>query len=486
MNKTAKTILAACLALGLATPAMAEFKLNGYYRLMGYNSEVRSDAAANILTGTGNAAFTDNQADEEGESRQFIDQRLRLKATYTLNDNVAVVWFGEIDTIWGTAGGALGADNVNVETKNAYLDLKSGDTSAILGVQGIADSYQGVLYNDDMAGVSATHKIGNTTLNLVYAKLWEDNRSDDDDADLYSVGVKQKISDTVKLGADLFYMDINDAQNVYDTTVASYLPAAITGFQPNANPIPWNDQVAAEAWAIGVNADATFGNFNVNGFAIYEDLSVEFDRTAALFANAVYGDDNVDGSAWLATAKGTMKIDGGDVGLRVLYISPNDDSDAADQWIGNLGEYEFPGENLMQFMVDAYVCNYGKESYAWQDSVDQGYGLLAFVASGNHKLPSDMYLKWGAGYFLAADDEAKGSTGIYGDNNEFVGDTRGGGDTLGYELAVRFGKKYFEKVDVSVNASYAGYGDFYDNTARGVNNDPDSTYKTYLMLNVPF
>ncbi len=36
--------------------------------------------------------------------------------------------------------------------------------------------------------------------------------------------------------------------------------------------------------------------------------------------------------------------------------------------------------------------------------------------------------------------------------------------TLGYELCARIGKKFFEKVDVSLNASYADYGDFYDNT----------------------
>jgi hypothetical protein len=143
----------------------------------------------------------------------------------------------------------------------------------------------------------------------------------------------------------------------------------------------------------------------------------------------------------------------------------------------------------MQFMVDKFVCNYGKESYAWNDAVDNGYGLMALMASGNHKLPSDMYLNWGAGYFMAADEKAKGST---------FGETEG--DTLGWEVAARVGKKFFEKVDVSINGSYADYDDFYDYTSAPfsyttsdgsaeitqLGDDPDATYKVYLMVNVPF
>lgn len=459
MNKTVRILLALGLILAVATPALAEFKLNGYYRLMGYSGEVRSGAILSGVAAGDSEAITN---DEEGDSRQMIDQRLRLMATYSLNDNVSVVWFGEIDTPWGISGGSLGADDKNVETKNAYIALKSGDTAAKIGVHGAADVYQGVLYNDDMAGVSVSHKMGNATINALYAKLYEDTRSDDDDVDMYNVGAKFKVSDTFNIGADLNFMDINDAQAITrNDTVADYIPESVWG-----GAVPLNDLVTAEVYTLGVNADATFGTFKLDGFVLYQDLSVDVDLP---------GFESVDGNAWLATVKGTMKLDNGDVGLRVLYVSPNDDDDDyADQWIGNLGEYEFPGENLMQFMVDAYVCNYGKESYAWNDSVDNGYGLMAFMASGNHNLPSNMYLKWGAGYFMAADEDAE--AGYYGETE---------GDSLGWELAARVGKKYFEKVDVSLNASYADYGDFYDYSAEN-KDDPDATYKAYLMVNVPF
>ena len=482
MSKVTRILLAIGLILAVATPALAEFKLNGYYRLMGYSAEVRSDANSNVLTGVGagKGLSQPNGQDEEGDSRQFVDQRLRLMATYDLNDNVGIVYFAEIDTVWGdvNGGGALGADKINVETKNAYLNLKSGDTAAKLGVHAVNDGvYQGVMYNDDMAGLSVTHKIDNITLNALYAKLWEDSRSYHDDTDLYTVGAKMKVSDKFTVGADVFYLDVNDADQVYNSTAASYLPASLFWVQPGGTYPYTTDKVSAEVWTVGLNAAAAFGAFKLDGFALYQDLSVDIDTPAG---------GSLDGNAWLASVKGSMKLDNGDVGLRFLYVSPNDDNpekDGVDQWVGNLGEYEFPGENLMQFMVDAFVCNYGKESYAWQDAVDQGYGLMAFMLSGNHNLPQAMYLKWGAGYFMAAKDDADSATGLYGAGNKFI--NRKGGDTLGYEIAARFGKKYFEKVDVSLNASYADYGDFYDKTAIG-GKDPDATYKTYLMVNVPF
>ena len=128
MNKATRILLAIGLILAVAAPAFAEFKLNGYYRLIGYGEEKK---APNANTGT----------KEDGDSQQFIDQRLRMRANWTLNDNVGLVYFAEVDTTWGENNKAAvgqggqsylwtgGADGVNVETKQAFLDLKFGDTA---------------------------------------------------------------------------------------------------------------------------------------------------------------------------------------------------------------------------------------------------------------------------------------------------------------------------------------------------------------------
>jgi len=275
-----------------------------------------------------------------------------------------------------------------------------------------------------------------------------DSRGDWDDLDFYGLELKQKFSDNFSAGIAAYFKDDN---------------------RDNASNVQVGDK---EIYFYGVNADAKFGNFGLNGFFMMQDG--EYDAEAAT------GDYDIEGMA--ATLKGTMKLSNGDIGLRAIYFSEDDDDQDNGRWQGFQGEYFFVNDNQMQFLVDKYVANDGKEMYAIKDSVDQGYGLLAFVASGNHKLPSDMYLNWGAGYYMAM-DESRDDESV--DSRE--------GDQLGYEVCVRFGKKFLEKVDISLNASYAGYGDFYDNTvdtngsaAGGFDEDPDDTYKGYLMVSVPW
>ncbi|RPJ13975.1 MAG: hypothetical protein EHM37_06555, partial [Deltaproteobacteria bacterium] len=169
MNKVTHILLAIGLILAVATPALAEFKFNGVYNLKMYSEEKKSTGG-----------------DEKGKSEQFIDQRFRAKLTYTLNDNVAVVYFGEVDTVWGEEskgnigdGGQVtvrtsGADGVNIETKNVYLDLKFGDTAAGLGIQTLGDAFGGIVFFEDIPALKVTHKMGNTTLSALYSKWDED------------------------------------------------------------------------------------------------------------------------------------------------------------------------------------------------------------------------------------------------------------------------------------------------------------------------
>jgi len=487
-----RILLALGLILAVATPALAEFKLNGYYRLMGYSAEVRSGAA------TVEGGYAADTKDEEGDSRQMIDQRLRMMLTYSLNDNVSIVYHGEIDTVWGETskgniggGGKLGSDGVNVETKNVYLDLKSGGTSARLGIQTIADSYQGIAFFDDMAGVNFTHKMGNTTLNLAYSK-WDEgtssnSRSNYDDSDLYVADIKQKFNDNFTVGASVYFLQDNTQEDLataaglacIDANANNKCDAGETVIVPTAAGAAGSSLNARESelYYYGLNAAVKFGNFGIDGFFLMMDGENDYLNKA----------DN-DIEAYAASAKVNMKLGNGDVGLRAMYFSDDDDAKDDGAWRTPTGRYDFVNDNLMQFLTDKFICNYGKERYAMADAAEAGYGLLGLVASGNHKLPADMYLNWGAGYFRALEDERNGGA-KHIDNRE--------GKTLGWEVAARVGKKFFEKVDVSLNGSYADYGDFYDYTSTGLSfntdgsvktlgDDPDATYKAYLMVNVPF
>ena len=486
MNKTVKTILAAVLALAVATPALAEFKVSGFYRLMGYSNELK------------NSKYPD------GDSQAWVDQRMRAQLVNNLNDNVSITYQAEIDIPWGTdnastAGndGAFDGDGVNVETKHLYLDLKSGDTTARLGLQGVADQFEGMVVLGDMTGGVVNHKINNTSFSLVYAK-WDENngtqstnvvsagRSNWDDTDFYAVTVNQKFNDNFKAGAAVYYLDANDVTdlraNLSGTTASIAFANGVEGMDRVADP----DRADAEIFFYGLNGEVKFGSFAINGFVLYQEGEVKYNN------NVSPDKKNQDSSALAASVKGMMKLDNGNVGLRAIYISEDDDKKDNGYWMGSFGEYDFVNENQMIFLTDKFVCNAWKERYAMDDAASAGFGLLAFVLSGNHNLPSNMYLNWGAGYYMAVDEERNDPTAPKPAKGVSVnGSDYRRGDTLGYELSARIGKRFFEKVDVSLNAAFADFGDFYDDTVVDVNknnkvSDPDSIYKAYLMVNVPF
>jgi len=440
-----KIFLVIGLVMAVASPALAEFKLNGYYRLQGYS------------------VVTKSTTDSDGNSQAFINQRLRLKATYSLNDQVDVVYFGEVDTDWGesdkmgTGGGKLGTDGVNFETKNAYLHLKYPDSGCgmIAGLQGLKDAFEGVVYYDDMAALKLYSKLGDADLNLIYSKWDEgddtvlpvpsaDKRSDWDDTDIYGIELSNKFSDGFKLGAAAYFLDINAGIDVDGGGTVDY----------DDTEVIW----------LGLNGDIRSGDFALSFFGAYQD----FDSKTAPTHDIGYSD--VDGEAYAASVKANVIIPKGDMGLRLIYFSENDTLRDADVWAGGFGAFEFAGENLMFFLPDVYVTDHGKERYALVDAAYSGAGLLGAVFNGKVNLPSDMYAKWGVGYFRA-----------------MQGDDR----TLGYEVAGQIGKKVAEKVDLSLRGAYAGFGDFYDNSVDSNgdtigDDDPDDIYKAVAMINVAF
>jgi hypothetical protein len=465
--------LAIGLILAVATPALAEVKFSGFYRLMGYSA---SQLNTNV---------------RHGDSQQFIDQRLRAQITNTLNDNVAITYQAEIDTPWGEqskggigGGGQFETDGVNVETKHLYLDLKQGDTSARLGLQAYGDEFQGMVVFADMAGATVKHKIGNTSLGLLYGK-WDENdgngdnaypmqnagRSDWDDTDFYGVTVSQKISDTFKVGAAVYLLDANDVTDF--GTTGSTVGGGLHGLTPVAAP---DDHADVKIWYYGLTADAKFGDFGVEGFVLRQEGSVNFNTDPET--------KDISSQAWMASAKGTMKLANGNIGLRGIFITDDESNDDSEQWLGSFGEYDFVNENQSIFLTDKFVCNYTKERYAMTSAANQGYGLWAFILSGNHTLPKDMYANWGLGYYRS----------VSNDTND--GPNTRDGKKLGWEGDLRVGKKFFEKVDVSLNAAYAKLGSFYDNQFEKNNggpradghNDyhPYNLHKVYLMVNVPF
>ena len=290
----------------------------------------------------------------------------------------------------------------------------------------------------------------NTSFKVAYSKWDEDDRdtanqaerSDWDDFDFYVAEVGQKFSDNFTGGLGLYWMDNNSNDSA--------------GTGAAINTLDYTDDI----YFAGVNADWKINDkFGINGFFMYEGGERDYsNRYSSLPANQ---QKDFDFQAMAASVKGTMKIESGDLNVRVIYFSEDDDDKDNGRWQGFKGQYAFVKENQMQFLTDPYVMNDGKERYAEADAAEAGFGLLAVVLSGNHKLPENLYLNWGAGYYTAIDDERDDPSGYTTRISTTIVKTK----TLATNFAPAFGKKFFEKVDVSLNGSYAGYGDFYKSTA---------------------
>ncbi len=428
MSKYMKIIVAALMAVAMAAPAFADSKISGYFR----NQFIADNLGASATS-----------ADKRTAAQ--VDQRLRIRYQNNLNEYVHFVYYGEVDTLWGQpskgaigGGGQLGADGVNVETKNAYLDFKIPNSiwSVRTGVQGFGDRFENVLVADDMAGIQINHKfLPNLDVTTAYFKWSEGNTSQWDDRNLYAIQTAFKVMDNFNLNVDGYWLE--------DDTV---------------------NGVANDLYTIGVAADGKVAMVGLSGFAFYQFGQAE-PRVGT----------SLDYSAYAASGKATAKVGPAALGLRLSYFSEDDDRTDNDleSVQGGVGAYEFAGENLMIFFSDKFYNNTNGGRKAMTDAAFAGYGLFAINATADFKLPANLYLNAGAGYFMALEEAPTGAASLKREDSD-----------LGFEIAARIGTKVAEKVDVSLGGAYAVLGDFYKTSPTAA--DPDDYYKVNFMFNVGF
>jgi hypothetical protein len=163
-------VLAVLVAIAIAVPAFAvEFQYGGMYRL-------RFQGKNNVRDGLDTDKTVYNYRGERFDSDDaslWIDQRLRLFFTFVASERLQLVTKWEVDTQWGDApsGGDVGADSVNYEMKNVYLDfmIPYTPTRARVGVQGFTPpGVGGWIVDDDFSMVRLTTPIDPVTIDIGY------------------------------------------------------------------------------------------------------------------------------------------------------------------------------------------------------------------------------------------------------------------------------------------------------------------------------
>ncbi|RME23142.1 MAG: hypothetical protein D6800_10260, partial [Candidatus Zixiibacteriota bacterium] len=408
--------------------------------------------------------------------------------TNTLNDYVSFVYYAEVDTPWGQAGstpsgstetgGTDGADGVNLETKNVYLDVKIPDTmfKVRAGIQGLGNKNYTII-GDDIPALRVDAKVSDQlSIVALYSKFFEDQKTQWDDEDFYFLLAKFKPTDASKLNVGLIWYDSNGLNDRG--------AAAMTGLMTSPvllNLTPGKQGPVTVASALGYD-DADLYILHADGSFDLGMVKVEAQAAYQFGSAQGAGMSDIDFGGYMASAKASANVGAADVGLRLTYYSSDDNANDND-WEGFVGDvtgaaYEFPGENLHIFFADKYYNNTAGGRLAMTEAAYTGAGLFAINGTANVKLGGGYDLKAGAGYFMALEDTFSG-TKVFKDTD------------MGFEVGVDFGRKLAEKVDVRLIGSYAVLGDFfaYDGSIDpnfDNNNDPDDIYLTKAVINVSF
>src|SRR6185369_37212 len=204
-------VMAALITLGLAaaaaTPAIAlENQFSGaftsFYDISNY-SAAGNDGSTSNAVGLKKSAPTEN----------YFVQRVRLGYTAKASDDAKLVTKFEFDyNFWGNSsyavgrgtGGALGADSVNMETKNLYLDLNlAKNVNTKIGMMGFNDAFKGIVFDADMAGVLLAHDCGQAAVTAGFFRFGDRAVSTigKHTYDMFALDGKYSVSKAVKVGA---------------------------------------------------------------------------------------------------------------------------------------------------------------------------------------------------------------------------------------------------------------------------------------------
>ena len=171
------------------------------------------------------------------ELQSFMDTRLRLYLDFRPNPFVLVNYKMEIgDITFGAknppisdadgrrlpnvgqdSGGAPGSDGVNVETKNAYIDLQAPWVPGLSfrgGIIGWGDQFDWTIMATDFTGLQLTYQRQALWSQLTFLKLVEGSlRTNGDDSNWYALDTRLGLSSKTALTGSVYVWDDNDNDN---------------------------------------------------------------------------------------------------------------------------------------------------------------------------------------------------------------------------------------------------------------------------------
>lgn len=433
----------------------------------------------------------------------LVDTRSHFYYTAILNDNLKFVNKFEIDAIWGdTAWGDPGADGVDFQVKNSYVDFNPTaltDFNFKVGVMGATLS-RGFIWSDDAAGMIVTYNGDNFKLPIVWIKMFEGTKhannniganvkdGNDGDVDLFGIDPVFTIND-VKINPTLFWMTSQDLR--------AYSPCANANSNGQAQalfcgPIPapvwypsWAPTIGsynkgsitdADIFFLGLNADYKSDTWSVWGTFIYETGTVDYVNSWNYAPNfditkwppfyvtrttpISYAEADVD--AYLIAFGG--KMDYNDVEIHGQFFYATGDEDAGDNEIND-------------FIVPTGSITTG-QAYGWAEIMGEGMFDEAWTAGSPGNSITNIQA-WNVGVKFKPFEALAMGIDVWG--AELAEDNAMGEDSLGIELDFTVSYKVVEGLNLDMVAAVLFAGDA---TYTGVNEaDP---YEIGARLSLSF
>lgn len=440
------------LAAAVATPAMAlENQFSGaftsFYDLSNYSA----------VGGT--------PADDAPTENYFV-QRVRLDYTAKASEEVKLVTKFELDYNWygnnsyDTArggGAAIGADGINIETKNLYLDLNlPKNVNTKIGMMGNTDSFKGVIFDADMAGIMLAHSYDNASVTAGFFRFndstdsatWDNiNTIGKHTRDMFALDGKYSVSKDLKVGAAYYYIADN-LTNGFTTTTTTTDNGTITvldadGATTHVLTLPPTVVTTTTAdpnndlkiHTLGLNAEGTVGPLTLTGFALKQ-----------------FGDltSTTKAKGYAFNLGANMPLAGGTARAELLYAGGGDNQ-----------LYVVPGEGGAFYNNEMIILSRDKNATTIDNAIvmdinnnSQGviFGSLGYDYSFTPKLSGSANL----GFAQVAKDLADHDSNY-----------------LGTEVNCEANYKLMPSVTVGARAGYVVLGDYFKTAGSTLDNPYD-------------
>jgi hypothetical protein len=483
--KSNKKLLVAAVAGALtaatAVPALAlenEFHgtFSSFYDLSNYSAAGNDGFEQG---GTQNATGLAKNAPTEN----YFVQRARLNYNAKASDNVKLVTKFELDyTFWGNSsyttgrnqGGALGADSVQIETKNVYLDLDYPAINAKIGMMPYNDSFKGVLFDADMAGVLLSHNYKDASVAAGFFRFGDHGATlGKNSYDMISLDAKYGVSKHLKVGGAYYYINDNRSNGAGTTTVTP--DRTPIGVDINGNPvypvgttfatttIPSFDN-GVKVHTVGVNAEGEIGRLVLNGFGMFQFGHIS-DNQGSNLTNMSRTHD-AHGYAFNVGAK--LPVFGGTARSEFLYVSGGSDNFFNPASAGGTEGGGFYDAEMIMLNRDKNAKTI--DTALVYDANNYNQGIIMGSAGFDYPFSDRLAASANAGFAAVSHDKNT--------------NPRGGSDYLGTELNGEVNYKLTPNVTLGARGGYVFLGDYFKKVDAG--KDADNIYDMKIIANYVF